>query len=94
MNLTEELMKKQINETTFTNDVEIKQRFRILLKEGIEIATRNGHSMRVEKIKLEETHMWASLVCKKCGGLLYLDADRRWHKDKIFGTAAMVRCKG
>jgi hypothetical protein len=94
MNLSEELMTNQTKESSSSDDVEIKKRFRILLKEGIEIANRNEHNMRIEKIKLEETHMWASLVCKRCGGTLYLDADRKWHKDKIFGTAALIQCKG
>jgi hypothetical protein len=49
--------------------------------------------MEIEAIMLEETHMWGSLACKDCGGVLYIDADRKWHKDKIFGFAAMMNCE-
>ena len=93
MDLTDDLMSNQAQKANFRGDVEIKRRFRILLREGMEIATRNGHNIRVDKIKLEDTHMWGSLVCKNCGGILYLDADRKWHKDKIFGMAAIINCK-
>jgi hypothetical protein len=48
--------------------------------------------MQIDMVKLEETHMWARLECKVCGGALYLDADRKWHTDKIFGYVALTNC--
>jgi hypothetical protein len=93
MKLTEDLLKGQSKDPSPQNSTEIKKRFRILLREGVQVGFWNGHHLRIENIKLEETHMWASLICKKCGGILYIDADRKWHKDKIFGAAAMIRCK-
>jgi len=93
VDLNKDLMKKPAEKPKFQGDDEIKQRFRILLREGIEVAARNGHDMEIENIKLEVTHMWASLECKFCGGILYLDADKKWHKDKIFGMATIMTCE-
>jgi len=92
MDLNKDLMKDRSKKQIFRGDEEIKERFRSLLHEGINIATRNGHQMQIETVKLEETHMWARLECKSCGGVLYLDADRKWHTDKIFGVASMLNC--
>jgi hypothetical protein len=93
MDLNKDLVEIGGNKPKFKGDKAIKERFRLLLREGINVASRCGHNMRIEIVKSEKTHIWARLVCKNCGGTLYLDADRKWHKDKIFGMAAMLKCK-
>jgi hypothetical protein len=92
MNFNQDNPKDRVNKTKFRGDEEIKERFRVLLRESLEMAAQNGHTMRIEEIKLEKTHMWGSAVCKSCGGGLYLDYDKRWQKDKTYGSAVIMSC--
>ena len=92
MNFNQNSLKDRFEKTKFSGDEEIKEKFRVLLREGLEMAAQNGHTMRIEEIKLDKTHMWGSAVCKSCGGALYLDYDRKWQKDKTYGSAIIMNC--
>lgn len=93
MDLNTNILKGRSEKAVDKNDLELKLRFRNLLADGLQVAALNGHRMRIECVKYEETHLWAKLVCKVCNSELYLDADKKWHKEKIFGSAALKKCE-